>query len=205
MQILGQKLLGVVILILLGMLVIIKRRATGSLIEIDRHTQPWVWLTNLFNLFFLLAVNPAAAVLLIAGRLEALDPTHLAIGRPLLVAGIEIFGMILYLLGFGLMAWALAILGSSYQLGGSPPRAADVLVQAGPYRLIRHPMYTAALSIALGLTLLTQSLLFLAVFCVYLGLILNLVPIEETELQRAYPDQYGAYRESAKKLIPFIY
>ncbi len=65
-------------------------------------------------------------------------------------------------------------------------------------------MYTAALSISLGLACLIQSLAFLAVFCIYLVLILLLVPMEEDKLQKAYGEQYARYRETTGKLIPFI-
>jgi len=44
-------------------------------------------------------------------------------------------------------------------------------------------MYTAALSISLGFACLTQSLAIFSVFCIYLVLILRLIPLEEKELQ----------------------
>jgi protein-S-isoprenylcysteine O-methyltransferase Ste14 len=66
-------------------------------------------------------------------------------------------------------------------------------------------MYTAALSIALGLAFLVQSLACLSVFCIYLVLILFLIPFEEEGLRKAYGEQYGAYQQKAKKIIPFVY
>ena len=75
----------------------------------------------------------------------------------------------------------------------------------GVYRLVRHPMYTAALSISLGLACLIQSWAFLCVLCIYLVLILLLIPLEENELWKAYGEQYGAYQQKTKKLIPFVY
>jgi len=65
MNLLDQRTLGITILLLLGVLVIVKLWATGSLIEYQRKESLWVWLTNIFNLFFLLVVNPAAAILLV--------------------------------------------------------------------------------------------------------------------------------------------
>ena len=119
--------------------------------------------------------------------------------------GLEIVGLVLYVTGFLLMAWALITLGRSYQLGGSVPRPEDKMIMDGPYKLIRHPMYTAALSISLGLTCLIQSAAFFCVFFIYLVLILPLIPMEEDGLQKAYGGQYVAYRQKARKLIPFIY
>jgi protein-S-isoprenylcysteine O-methyltransferase Ste14 len=203
MHLLDQMLIGTVILFLLGMLVIVKRMATGSILDKPKGNL-LVQLVNIFNLFFLLIVNPLAAVLLITRRLEIIDPTHMVIEASWLLMVVEIVGLVLYVIGYLLMAWALITLGCNYQLGGSAPRSEDKMVMAGPYRLIRHPMYTAALSISLGLTCLIQSWAFFCVFCIYVVLILLLIPMEEDGLQKAYGEQYVVYQQNARKLIPFV-
>jgi protein-S-isoprenylcysteine O-methyltransferase Ste14 len=86
-----------------------------------------------------------------------------------------------------------------------PEESEDKMVTGGPYRLIRHPMYTAALSISLGLACLIQSGAFFCVFCIYLVLIFMLIPIEEDRLRKAYGEQYVAYQQKARKLIPFVF
>ena len=117
----------------------------------------------------------------------------------------QIAGWLIYVAGFAVMAGALSALGRAYQLGGSAPRSEDRLVIDGPYKLVRHPMYTAALSISLGLALLIQSWAFLGVFSIYLALILLLVPMEEEKLKNAYGEQYILYQRQAGKLIPFVH
>ena len=204
MHLLDQTTLGIIILVLLGMLVVVKQMATGSILE--KPTGSFLLrLTNTFNLFFLLVVNPLAAILLITRSLETVDPTHLAVNVPWLLIAVEIAGLGLYVLGFLLMVWALIKLGHVYQLGGSTPRGVDKMIIVGPYRFMRHPMYTAALCIALGLASLSQSLAFLAVFCLYLVLLVLLIPVEEEKLQRAYGEEYAAYRQKVKRLVPFLY
>ena len=118
---------------------------------------------------------------------------------------LELVGLLLYLIGFGLMGWALLTLGSFYQLGGSAPRPQDRMVTQGPYRLVRHPMYSAALFISLGLSLLIQSVAFFAVFVIYLVLILQLIPAEEGKLEKAYGADYTQYERKTSRLVPFIY
>jgi protein-S-isoprenylcysteine O-methyltransferase len=103
------------------------------------------------------------------------------------------------------MAGALLTLGRNYQLGGSAPRSEDKIVVDGPYRLVRHPMYTAALGISFGLACLTQSLALVCVFCVYLVLIFLLIPLEEDELRKAYGEQYVSYQRKTRRLIPLVY
>jgi protein-S-isoprenylcysteine O-methyltransferase Ste14 len=205
MHFLGHKALGITILVLLGLLVLVKRLATGSIIEYPSTGNLWTRLTNYFNLFFLLVLNPGVAILLIAGYYETIDPTNLAINRPQLVIGMEIAGVSLYVAGGLLMAWALLMLQGNYQLGGSAPREADEMVLAGPYRFIRHPMYTAVLCLALGLAGLLQSTALFAVFWIYLALILILIPVEEAGLRQTYHDRYVTYQRKVKKLIPYLY
>ena len=204
MHLLDQKILGITILLLLGILVIAKRTATGSALDIPQGDF-LVRLVNFFNLFFLLVVNPAAALLLILRRLEAGDPTRIAIGEPGFLIALGLVGLVLYVAGFLLMAWAMLSLGRNYQLAGASPRNTDAMIKDGPYRLIRHPMYAAALGISLGLACLIQSIAFFSVFCIYVVLILLLVPFEERGLQHAYGEEYAAYRQRTPRLFPFIH
>ena len=204
MHLLDQRILGIAILFLLGMLVMVKHVATGSILDKPKGNL-MMQLVNVFNLFFLLVVNPLAAILLILRRLPTIDPTHLTINEAWLLMVLEIAGFMLYVIGYLTMAWALITLGHNYQLGGSTPRSEDQLVAGGPYNLVRHPMYTAALSISLGLACLIQSWAFFGVFAIYLVLILLLIPMEEDGLRNAYGEQYVVYQQKARKLIPFFY
>jgi protein-S-isoprenylcysteine O-methyltransferase Ste14 len=202
MHLFDQRILGIAVLFLLGMLVTIKQVATGSILDKPKGNL-LVQLVNIFNLFFLLVVNPLAAILLITRRLATIDPTHMTIREPWILMVLEIVGLAFYVTGYLLMAWALITLGRNYQLGGSTPRSEDKMVTGGPYGLIRHPMYTAALSISLGLACLIQSWAFLCVFSIYLVLIFLIIPVEEEGLRKVYGEQYVAYQQKAKKLIPF--
>jgi protein-S-isoprenylcysteine O-methyltransferase Ste14 len=183
---------------------VVKRVHTGSVF--DRPKGHFlVQLVNAFNLIFLLIVNPLVALALILRRTDMIDPTHVVIGASGLLVAVEIAGLAAYMLGFLLMGWALVSLGRNYQLGGSAPRVGDAMVVSKPYGLIRHPMYTAALSIALGLAFLTQSAACLAVFCTYLVLILLLIPREEEGLRQAYGERYVAYQRETGRLLPSVF
>jgi len=204
MHLLDQRILGIAILLLLGILVTVKGIATGSILDKPRGNL-MVQLVNIFNLFFLLVVNPLVAILLITRRLATIDHTHVTIAEPWIVMVLEIIGLLMYATGYFLMAGALVMLGRNYQLGGSAPRSEDKVVVDGPYRLVRHPMYTAALGISFGLVCLIQSWALFCVFCVYLVLIFLLIPVEEDGLQQAYGDSYVSYQQRTRKLIPLVY
>ena len=96
MYLLDQRTLGIVILVLLGILVIAKQIATGSILDKPKG-KFLVQLVNIFNLFFLLIVNPLVAILLITGHLETFDRTRLVIENPSLVITFVIVGLILYI------------------------------------------------------------------------------------------------------------
>jgi protein-S-isoprenylcysteine O-methyltransferase Ste14 len=204
MHLLGPAFLGIVILLLLGALVVVKQIATGFILDKPQGSL-LVQLVNIFNLFFLLIVDPLAAIGLITGSLPRIDPTHVAIDAGWILMFLEILGLLLYVIGFVLMGWALLTLRHNYQLGGSTPRSEDHMVVNGPYAFIRHPMYSAALSISLGLACVIQSLAFFAVFVIYLALMFGLIPLEERELEKAYGAKYIDYQRQTKMLIPAIY
>ncbi len=98
MYLLDQRILGIAILLLLGMLVAVKRAATGSILD-QPKSEFLVQLVNIFNLFFLLIVNPLSALLLIAGVLPVSDPTRFIISDPTMATMLEIVGLALYVLG----------------------------------------------------------------------------------------------------------
>ncbi len=202
MHLLGERLLGVLILCALAAMVGAKRFATGSVLDERPDARALVKAVNVFNLTFLLVVNPLAALLLVAGRLGAWDVSHVAVAGGWLLDVVEVAGLVLYFGGCGVMAWALLTLRASYQLGGMTPRATDALVTVGPYALVRHPMYLAAVAMALGLALAVQSSLCLAVFGIYVAFLSALLPLEEMALRTAYGDAWDTYARRVPRLIP---
>ena len=86
MHLFDQKILGLMILFLLGLLVVVKRMATGSVLDRPKGNF-LIQLVNSFNLFFLLIVNPLAAILLITRHMEIIDPTRMTIDEPWILHG----------------------------------------------------------------------------------------------------------------------
>jgi protein-S-isoprenylcysteine O-methyltransferase Ste14 len=204
MGLLDQRLVGVVILLVLALLVIVKKRATGSTVELPAgdHLLKTV---NTFNLLFLLVISPLAAILLITGMAASVDPTHIAVPGPFPANAVQAAGLLMYVGGYGLMAWALVVLGRQYQPGGAVPHPGDRIVVGGPYRFVRHPMYAAALVGSLGLSFLMESFAFVCAFLLYLALIVGLVRREEDGLRRAFGREYTDYQTRVRRLLPYVY
>lgn len=77
------------------------------------------------------------------------------------------------------------------------------VIRRGPYRFLRHPMYSAALLFIWAAVLSHLSMLNLAVGFAVTGMVAFRVVGEERLLRARYPE-YGEYARSTKALVPFI-
>lgn len=75
------------------------------------------------------------------------------------------------------------------------------IIQAGPYRHIRHPIYTANLLLIAGLILTSGSLLLLVNLAIILGYYAIVIPREESILQESFAD-YRAYCKNTGRIFP---
>jgi protein-S-isoprenylcysteine O-methyltransferase Ste14 len=137
----------------------------------------------------------AVAVFLIAGVLHT---GSLAVHSLVL----EVIGTVLFGGGIGLAVWARLHLGRNW---GMPmtQRAEPELVTSGPYRFVRHPIYTGLLTAILG-TALVNNLLGLIVVAVLVAYFYYCGLVEERNLATTFPAAYPEYRSRTKMLIPFL-
>ena len=78
------------------------------------------------------------------------------------------------------------------------------VVRRGPYRLLRHPMYSGALLFVWTSILGHWSILNGAIGAVVLVFALLRISVEEQLLREHYPD-YAEYALRTKRIVPFIY
>ncbi|MEI7538690.1 MAG: methyltransferase [Comamonadaceae bacterium] len=84
------------------------------------------------------------------------------------------------------------------------PKTSGVLVTSGPYRWIRHPMYSSVLLGAAALALLSSPLAGWAAWLA-LALVLFLKSLlEEAWLQQRHPG-YAAYMQRSKRFLPRVF
>ena len=77
------------------------------------------------------------------------------------------------------------------------------LVKHGPYRWVRHPLYTTGITLLFALGLMTASWFLLTLAAIALVLIrLVVVPIEERELTRRFGTRYTTYMSHSGAMLP---
>ncbi len=114
------------------------------------------------------------------------------------------FVFIIFIAGVFLAIWSLyAFRTTKFNLLPEIPENA-ALVTSGPYRLIRHPMYTSILLIATSLLISDPLPSRMLVFVVLVGVVLYKTHMEEKYLDRHFKE-YGNYKAQTQKLVPFLY
>jgi protein-S-isoprenylcysteine O-methyltransferase Ste14 len=110
---------------------------------------------------------------------------------------------VLCLCGLGFCLWARAVLGRNWS-GTVTLKEDHELIVRGPYRLVRHPIYTGLLAMLIA-TAIEQGHIagMLGLIFVFASFWIKLRNEEEVMLKQ-FPDQYAAYRERVKRIIPFI-
>ena len=110
----------------------------------------------------------------------------------------RVLGIGILLAGVAVFVWAASTLGSSF----TPyprPRPEGVLVEQGPYRFVRHPVYAAGLLFLLGYGLLTSVLATAAVPAIAVLWWLK-SSVEERHLAARFP-AYADYRRRVRRRI----
>jgi protein-S-isoprenylcysteine O-methyltransferase Ste14 len=114
---------------------------------------------------------------------------------PLQVAGAAILAM-----SIGLFYWCHRALGE-FWYGEPGLKQGHQLIRRGPYRWVRHPMYTSFFGGYLGALLLLQSWVFFIPIAFAPGFWFMAV-VEERILTGQFGADYGSYRRQAGRFLP---
>ena len=111
-------------------------------------------------------------------------------------------GLALFALGLGFAIWARLHIGRNW---GTPMTRKDEpeLVTSGPYRLVRHPIYSGILVAGAG-TGVALSWMWLTAVVLSGAYFLYSATVEERFMTEQFPDTYAVYKRSTKMLLPFI-
>ena len=112
-------------------------------------------------------------------------------------------GLALFVLGLALAVWARVYLGRNWGMPMSQ-KADPELVTTGPYRSIRHPIYSGIILAMIG-TAMAVSLYWLVAVVLLGAYFIYSATVEERFMGGRFPDSYPEYKRSTKMLIPFIF
>jgi protein-S-isoprenylcysteine O-methyltransferase Ste14 len=116
---------------------------------------------------------------------------------------LQVIGLAVFLLGLALAVWARIYLGRNWGMPMSE-KADPELVTTGPYRTVRHPIYSGIILAMVGTTI-AVSLYWLAVVVLLGAYFVYSAVMEERYMAGRFPDAYPHYKQSTKMLIPFIF
>jgi protein-S-isoprenylcysteine O-methyltransferase Ste14 len=112
-------------------------------------------------------------------------------------------GLALWIAGLAVAIWARLYIGRNWGMPMTRRQDPD-LVTAGPYRFIRHPIYTGIILALIG-TAVATTLAGLIAVVVIAGLFVYSATREEKFLAAQFPDTFPAYKAKTKMLIPFVF
>ena len=114
-----------------------------------------------------------------------------------------IIGALLLPAGGFMAAWGMMALGKN--LTPLPfPKDDGVLIESGPYRIVRHPIYSGLIFASFGWGLLIHGWLTIG-FGVLLLVLLDIKSRREEQWLLDKFSGYAAYQKKVRKLIPFFY
>jgi protein-S-isoprenylcysteine O-methyltransferase Ste14 len=149
------------------------------------------------RLIFVLALILASSIPSVR---TALFKTH---GLASMNTWVEAISIILCMGGIAFAIWARIYLGKNWGMPMSVKESPE-LVTRGPYRYVRHPIYTGMIVAIFG-SILTGGLIWLVMWLYMLVYFSYAAKEEEKLLEKQFPDQYPAYRARTRMLIPFVF
>jgi protein-S-isoprenylcysteine O-methyltransferase Ste14 len=147
-------------------------------------------------------IRPVGLLIVVLGGLTIRVLNGESSGLEVHTLVLQTLGVIVFLGGLGLAVWARVHLGRNW---GMPmtEKAEPELVTSGPYRFVRHPIYSGILLGLVG-TALAINLYLLLAFGVALAYFAYCARVEERLLTASFPSTYPSYRMHTKMLIPFV-
>ena len=116
----------------------------------------------------------------------------------------SIIGLALFIFGLLIMIIGQVTLFRNYS-STVVIRENHQLITHGIYRFTRNPIYLGGIMVVTGLPVYIASLYGFLTMLVLIPIILNRIRLEEKLLTEEFQDAYQKYKETTKKLIPFIY
>jgi protein-S-isoprenylcysteine O-methyltransferase Ste14 len=112
-------------------------------------------------------------------------------------------GVVMLIAGLGFSVWARRRLGGNWS-GTVTLKEGHELIRTGPYRWVRHPIYSGLLLGFIGTAVSLGEWRGVAAIVLATAALLLKVRLEEEWMIETFRDGYRRYRAEVKALIPFV-
>jgi protein-S-isoprenylcysteine O-methyltransferase Ste14 len=146
-----------------------------------------------------MGVRLLLAALIVIGIMLGQRLPVLSFGR--YAGAAEAVGSALCIVGLAFAAWARVTLGRSWGMPMTLHEKPE-LVTSGPYRYVRHPIYTGMSAMVIG-----STLVFLPALAWCIGMLVYMIVSsvrEERDMAQRFPEAYPKYKQRSKMLVPFV-
>lgn len=176
------------------------------------RTKPVVHRESASSRIFYLSLILASIILLLLAKATRLGTIIIASGAPAswlytrfipYYPGVVWVGGPLVLVGMVFAVWARLHLGGNWS-GSVTLKENHELVRTGPYRLVRHPIYTGMLLAVAGTACAIGQVRGVLGFALAFYALWHKSRIEERLMIDTFGESYRNYRTQVKGLIPFL-
>ena len=105
--------------------------------------------------------------------------------------------------GLAFSVWARHVIGRNWS-GSVTVKADHELVQRGPYRLVRHPIYTGLLLGFAGTAIAMAEWRGVVALAIVFAALWRKLRIEEAWMGEVFGARYATYKAEVKALVPFL-
>jgi protein-S-isoprenylcysteine O-methyltransferase Ste14 len=188
---------GVLIVVMLLLLPVgvyhrVKSQSTGE--ALDRRQE---------GVFILATLRPLGAAFWLGMFAWMINPAWMAWSSMSLPIGLRWAGVGFLVAGSLMLTWTFRSLGKNLT-DTVVTRQQHTLVQHGPYRWIRHPLYSSAALLIIALSLVAANWFFFVTGVVLLCVLVVRTRTEEANLVARFGDSYRQYMERTGRFVPKI-
>ena len=153
--------------------------------------------------FILATLRPVAALFWLGMIVWMIDPKWMAWSSMPVPLWLRHAAIALVAVGGWLLVWTFRSLGKNLT-DTVVTRREHTLVAHGPYRWIRHPLYTTVAVLATGIPLLTANWFLMIVGPISFALLVIRTRTEEANLVARFGEGYSGYMQRTGRFVPRV-
>jgi protein-S-isoprenylcysteine O-methyltransferase Ste14 len=155
------------------------------------------------GVFILATLRPVAALFWLGTFAWMIDPGWMAWSSMRVPLSLRYAGIGVLALAGALFVWTFRSLGKNLT-DTVVTRQESTLVAHGPYRWIRHPLYTTVALLTIAISLLTANWFLLIVGPIVFALLVIRTRTEEANLVARFGERYSAYMQRTGRFLPRV-